>query len=620
MGIFKRQPKEMPNYLEEDFSDLYSKYSGLDEALASELEIGSQDVKKTVFTGPDRVFEVYSLNRVLKAVIEPAHGLNLKDRVYWEIPQDEDEAQNFQYISEKGSQADVFKYQEFVDDYPYQAEFLKRVYESASRSTAIELDSYMKANQVTVLTEPIMSDRLANVINSWDYLNLPIESLTEVREGEILARAARVENLRLADAGDNPVNLTLEETEYLENTAEEKYVIFAAEASTSWEEFTVRSLGFDLSDLYGAAEALVSTGVIELDGVPPEIEEEMPEMVEEPDALDALEAETARNNSIFELPADEMYVEGAEDEDWQFENSTEEKVPQFVATAGMFDSLTERVEELLNRHNVEVEVADKVRGHLAENDLLEDEVRSVELELEPLTREYSEDYVRYGDLKFDKTLEDLENDDTDLAEAERETVDDVPEMRQRRREGNQAFFQVEMLEQQRYELNEQRRRELMGLMGSVPLSEDDPDSVAVHDQITSKIEGIDNVENVAFFQKKTADDPVVAKANALRDLRTGRHADGTQVTDPNALALAYYALVSELGFDPVTSYRQEVARRQELLDALGNGGVAEADPRMVEAFSRLDGEIKELDALLFGEDTTAAQVELTEVELSDSEG
>lgn len=601
MGIFKRRPKNQPKYLEEDLSSLSKQYGALDEALSRELEIGSRDIKKTTFSGDDRTFEVYSLNGVIKSVVEPAANLRLADRVYWEVTTDEDTRANLGFMEEKSNDADAYRFLEFVDDFPYQADFLTDVFRNMSIAKAIELNEYMGRTRVTVLTEAIMSDRLANVVEGWNFLDQPIAEFADTYQKEEAERAVEEGKLRIDQVDTSEVSLHLLDPSYVETSPEEKFVLFAAEADASWADLYPKSYGLCLSDIYQALQKLSHEGVLRVDGVPEIVEEELPTLAPEPvetlSTLDELEAESASDQTVLELDEDDLYVAEDESEEWTFDETTaDSEMPRFTPTPMVFDSLTEAIEDLLAKYDVEEEDAARVKGHLVANATLESEVLQVESELEPLTVEYAEGVTNYDELKFEAAVEDLQNDDEDPAEAERETVDSRPEMRSYRRNSNSKFFVLEALEGKRHRLNQLRKKELYGLMARVPFEGDDQESIAVQDRIEAKLAGIEAVRNVAFFPGTAQEDPMVLKARARNMRSVGRHAIETFEPEPNSLALAYYALVQELGFDPVLAYQREIAARQEAYDELGNGRTAEMEPAMAEAYERLQVELISLDA------------------------
>ncbi len=238
--------------------------------------------------------------------------------------------------------------------------------------------------------------------------------------------------------------------------------------------------------------------------------------------------------------------------EWNFD----EAPTDFLGTGYLEENLRLPIEEILSRYTLPQEMGDKILSHLTSNENLEEVIKTLEIELRDLGNKYAESLGLYFSLRSGvKTTWDNEFTDTFEEEyLEAEYLDSLepsaenPDSVQERLTSNTIFFTMESLEEKRHWFNVARKRELYGLLGSVPFQPEDSATAAVQDLIGEKLRGIEEVENIAFHVYGA--DPGTTPEVFMEDLPVGRE------FYPDASL--YYKLVDQMGFDPIELYREDM--------------------------------------------------------------
>lgn len=597
MGFFSKVSKKViqhdkPEYLNQDFQELFTRYHSLSSALERELDNNSSDIKKTVFTGSKRSFTVYSISSKIKAIFEEYREVPYKERFEWEG------FATSEFLDLVTNPDIGFRYNEAIQASPDNKGVISDVYRLFALEIARELDFELQVNgdSYSVNTELAYTKELDEILPQWDFLDLTSSQLDAVIESLSIRENIAIDRIGIIDEDTFTFKEKLHPEEGLTPAEKLVYSVIAND-NGSYIALKAASGGFEVIE--ETLLRLKENDCIVFEGIQEAVHEELPdlgltelvegsgvEIIEDDDTSEifdevsialtdeSLDLTIEINESNFEVSDEFHYSEddGSTD-DWVMSTS-DEKALTFTATGYTFDSLAEDVEVIMNRYEVGDDEARKIKAHVIANAELEAEVLRVEGILEPLTVEYAADFNDYSELKFEHGLKSISNDDETL----HESIDEDDNASTRRDESNSAFFELSKLEEERFALNTDRRSELYGLLGSIPFYGDDQDTVSMQDRIELKLKGIDDVRNVAYHPSINKNvenydeiidvmvgDELLEFAGNLPDILNegqGFHVDetiseideigGREVID----APLYYSLVDEMGFDPIELFKE----------------------------------------------------------------
>lgn len=599
MGLFKRSSKGRPEYLNVDLTDFNVKWDSFSTALPSILDTGSQDVKKSEFKLPSGTYMVFTHNGRVKSVLPPSSRFTVKE--YLQYVKEEDlPPETREKLTEVSASDDLYRYDVLCKAVPEAKDFLTKLFYSLNLETAVRLDGAMRGESIQVSTEPVFSESLEHSILSWDFFDKTSDDTLKAVDLLKLRQEHAVERMELTHLMTAPLQV-LEEWE-------------AASPEDSYLQRQAREGASIQTLLSGAADGLLSSTLLEslerlllqkkmnVAGRVVKEEEELPDFeammadppAEVPEESSEEEAVLAtcgisESESAFTEVEPVKLPDGVEEDDeWAFEEEIldgEDDRPHFVPTGFLQINLRPLVYPLIKEYELDPDAKRKVRAHLRENSRLEKEVRAVEERIEPLSNNYSHGIEVYDEMKFTKSLDDLKNDGEDPTEAEVESVENAPAMVEQRDESNEDFFTLAKLEEERHRLNEARKKELYGLLGSVPFEGEDSRTIELQDIIEAKLRGIGHVKTIAFHppldvsnhNKLVAElvnddamlgvdnelpevEPVDEEEEVKEDVEENKHFIDIDAPDPRegSHAFIYYELVDEWGVDPIELYKEDM--------------------------------------------------------------
>lgn len=577
MGLFSRSKK--PKYLEEDFTGLMKSYSDFASLIRQELSPGSRDMKKTTVVLSDRTGEVYHQNGLVKAVIDPTLAFSLPARLFWEGEASHEVKSEVAGLS---TENDRLAYLDFRKVMPQEASLLREIYHHLSLQSAHSLNKALEAQgAMPVETNIVLSEQLTQLLLGWDFLEVDgeqfLEELTTLEEDVTTS-------LHFMEVKETPwEEVTLVEGPQGTQEAEDslgRYVASAAENEVTLQVFHDYAGGFPLGSLFKALKEALVMEEVRLRGVKGLYEEDLPElstfmgeeyqdeMLDFTSLSEALEGDGALHEALAEVLEEE-------EDDWRFDANpflSERENHVFTPTAHLDLPLLPLVERVLAVYSLSGEERNKVQSNLEDNLALEAEVTRLEVEINLLSRAYSRGVKHYDEMKFERNLEQFE-DENDEAESERESTEENPAMLAQRATSNNDFFILEKLEELRFEKNDLRKKLLYGAMGHLPFEGEDRLTVEVQDIIELKLKGIEGVRNLAFHPQQVLRlAPYRPEAKAIPRLllppkegefKVSLLSPDTREAHPHLES--YYALVERLGRDPLAEYKEEVRLRAGIL-------------------------------------------------------
>lgn len=581
MGLFSKSSKRKPQYLNVDLTDYNIKWDDFSEALPSIIDAGSRDVKKSEFRVPGAAYQVFTYNGKIKGVLPPSSPFTVREHLRW-LPEDAMAPEVKEKLLAASSSNDLYQYDKLAAQAPEAKDYLKQVFAVLQLEASLGLKKAMSGHSVEILTEPIFSEEMEASVLAWDFFDKTSDEVLEEVERLDLRRNHALDRMGLKDFLASPFTArepweatTLSEL-YLRDKVEQGEVVrdllFAGQQ------------GVLTSTLLETFERLFLNKNIAVEGVREEEEEALPEF----DLLETEAEAPKEEESMFtDVELEEMPVsEDDEDAEWSFEEDIldgEDDHPHFIPTGFTNVNLRPLIYPLIKEYELSDDEKRKVRAHLRKNAALEKEVLALEDKIEPLSRSYSHGVEVYDEMKFNKSLTDLENDNEDPTESEVESVDNAPAMVEQRDEANNDFFTLAKLEEERYRVNEARKKELYGLLGSVPFEGEDQRTIDLQDTLEAKLRGIDHVRTIAFHAPVDVrgHDKLVAELVNDEAIYLGEDESREEeapapeekpsyIIDidapdprPTSTAFIYYQLVDEWGEDPIELYKEDMRIKRD---------------------------------------------------------
>jgi hypothetical protein len=255
MDLFKRRKAVNPVT---DVEVLEKEYSSLQEALESEISIGSLDSKVTEFTlssgASVQVFTVAGAVRLVQALETP---LNLGYALYWlehELVTEE--------LLEKIAGEDALGYARVVAEEPALAPQVKKIFEAYTLESLRELQSTFD-DVVKVRTE-LVNSTVAEALAESTYFSKSVSETAELAADE--ASAAEVAAARLSLDAEADVILSLLAPDASATSPVEHFILEAARNSSSLAAAKNLASGFRWRRVLEALEELVLAGTVRLSG------------------------------------------------------------------------------------------------------------------------------------------------------------------------------------------------------------------------------------------------------------------------------------------------------------------------------------------------------------------
>lgn len=573
MGLFKKESKKKPAYFNVELADFDVRWKSFSEALPALIDTGSQDVKKSEFKLSEGTYILFSHDGLVKGILPPSSTFTVKK--FLEIVPAEDLPAEVRDRLTNASQADdLFRYDTLVAAVPEASDFLAKLFQALHVESALRLSELMKTQNIQVPTEPLFSEALESSILAWNFLDKTPDELTKLLELQEMRKETALSRMKAEELTNAP--LLLKDSEWIPTTVAENFILQHAQ-----NRLPVKSLmegptdGLLTSTLLETLERVILEKRVVIEGREEKADEALPD-------VDALSKENDDASAFTDVEREELPQDDVEGATWEFEEGLldgEDEHPHFTPTGFMNVNLRDLLTPVLEDHPLDEELLAKVEAHLIANENLEKEVLSVEDRILPLSKEYRECVSSYDEMKFTKSLDDLENDGADPAEAEVESVESDKEMTEVRDESNNEFFGLAKLEEERYRLNENRKKELYGLLSSVPFEGDDARTIELQDAIEAKISGIDHVRTVAFHvnpdakaHEKLVEELVDEKTleGKLEDSEGPSQEESGYIVDidspddrENSNAFIYYQLVDEMGIDPIELYKEDMRIKRD---------------------------------------------------------
>lgn len=562
MDLFKRKPK--PNAItdvevfEKDDKNFY-------EALLGEISSGSHDVKETVVTFPDRRVVVRSASGVIKSAFDSSLDLSLDSRFYWTENATENESDLKNLLELNQSEA-FEKYPSFVEDHPHLKEFLASALEAYTISVIQKTVADFGTHERT-RTEILNDNATAKTVENLDFFTDSVESLKARIEDIATREKSALSVLGIARFESSEVGLSIDDDSLeLENDAE-RFVHAAAENKASLKEMEQLSSGFVWADVL---EALVKLSESSIKVSFPGSDTSLPDLSDFDNGSSDLSQEyhdienpfeddeelEDKNSVLVARPLegiivemvnnrDEEYVFGSaiEEDDGSFMYETLHDSDSHLFTEGVSDSIEDDVRRVLSHPSVPSRVKEEVVIYLRRNTTLEAELSSIEKSLADSRGHYNANVEVFEELKFQNNVL-TASDDSEIG---REKFSEVEKIIEKQDSSNRSFFTVSRLEEDRYKINVERRGILRKTSALISELTDEGVQEILH-RIDRKIEGIEQVTNVAFHAPEDDEDEQV-DPSFLTDLTfatiSSKSREFTYAETP-----MFFHLIDQMGFNP----------------------------------------------------------------------
>lgn len=554
MGFFgkKKSKKNEPEYLSQDITELDETFTSLYDALNSELTLGSEDWKETIYTSGENKYVMIHKEAKVYYFVHDNYVFNLSDRIKYNSLND---------FVVTDADDDYDNYVQVKNNNPQHSELLRKVYSDVTLMQLFKFDTDFDGETnfratTTMITDPERDEQLELL----DYFGYELEYVVSELNNEKVLLAETLETLDLSnpDEFQNYSLYSMMGDDVVETlTAQEKFLHELAENDGTVDKIIDCGDGFRVSELFHSLRLLVDSGemkIIDVNDPQNDIAtDEAPENNDE-----------ELNYDIIDEPVVDGYVTIDEHmfnfDDETFENDNENanldvytsKETPISRTENINDDIRSDVLNYLNSLDFDNEMIDVVLSLMDENFELEREVLSIEEDIATATENYNNDASEFRDLKIEKDIEILSDDLKDLNESNRDVDDDSFGLYVKRDDTNKSFFMLSDLEEERHKINQKRLELLNQVMSIIPYSDDD---FGVNGRVQAKIDGINNVVNKAYYEvsKTFTDDNDFTNGFIDEDVII----NGINITE-GYIELdntpTFQRLVDEFGFNPIKEF------------------------------------------------------------------
>lgn len=265
MVFFKKNKKNLDNEVSMllDKTSIVKNYKNLYEALAGEVNIGTQDDKITTLFYDDKNVVIYTSNANIINVVDPDHTFDLKSRLKYSNITLED----YNVIRELGLEKYTTNddYVLLTERLPHLKEILQKIFKENALANLTKIEDEFSEIR-DFYTEILHGNSNQEVLQKTDFLLEPITTLkATIREREkkellglMLIGASKVEQqdeISFAIRDDN---------NYTPETDNERYLHKSIENFRNLQQIQDNSAGFNFAELLNVLSTLREKGVIEI--------------------------------------------------------------------------------------------------------------------------------------------------------------------------------------------------------------------------------------------------------------------------------------------------------------------------------------------------------------------
>lgn len=498
MGFFNRK-KGLVDLSKAEIPDI--EYESLRTELIQNLGNGSKDAKvlEITFEGDVKV-NIYGSNGEIKYAYTEQLPLELDQRLFWLDSNDYDVTKISDIAKENSDFSNLDFYAAILKDVPEGKIALDKILHDYTLSV-LEL---IENKKIVKLVVDLLFDEARNLVNNVKFINLPVRDVNN----ELDSMRSEIATLNSQLLSNNDLNLKLTERVSDINTSndEQRMLSLAASAESTLAEVKDVSSGFLWVNILRELKSLIDSGEIGasyddsdnseysdvVDLPVGEVKSEVPlESLELPSAAVVTDNDVLADDDEDGLlgydsgkSSTPLLRDSNDDGDFAYE-SIESESPNMTARIND-PAFFDYVKKVTNFDGVSETAREEVDDLTKENDEFEKRVKLIEDKIKPLINSYNEAFEIHQELSFKANFSDTEPTEKDKYELNNAT-----------KRVNEAFFNLEQAEHERYDLNMDRLDILDELKIVVSVLPGDYIQELLH-QIQLKIDGVKNVVNIAF--------------------------------------------------------------------------------------------------------------------------
>lgn len=612
MVFFKKNKKNLDNEVSMllDKTSIVKNYKNLYEALAGEVNIGTQDDKITTLFYDDKNVVIYTSNANIINVVDPDHTFDLKSRLKYSNITLED----YNVIRELGLEKYTTNddYVLLTERLPHLKEILQEIFKENALANLTKIEDEFSEIR-DFYTEILHGNSNQEILQKTDFLVEPITTLkATIREREkkeilglMLIGASKVEQ-------QDEISFAIrDDSNYTPKTDNERYLYKSIENFRNLQQIHDNSAGFNFAELLNVLSTLREKGVIEIilpfgkmvetilpqivddselilkngrvkeyssllekaenagvridsvplknaydDDVNPTIKENIIETVEESITFEEAPSLVEDNDTLVEESTSfiewESNLEDLILNEENFNNDFDEDnlTKTFVLNNNTIEE-TEKLKEIFEKLVEENKIEDTIITSIENTYELEKKLLELEEKISIETSYYNNNITEYEKLKFNHELDQIKDLEED---SERVNIDQIEGVTEIRNNSHSNFFNLLKLEEERYEYNMKREELLYDSIEKLNNSNiDDSETLEIQKIIDKKLEEISRISNYVFTPKVTSD--------GTGEIITDETVEDTHDSDINPIfeieveasdySPIYNELVQSMNFDPL---------------------------------------------------------------------
>lgn len=529
MGLFTKKKKKNVFDPREQYVPEVVYDEDLTTTLVKTIGIGSKDSKRVSVEYEDDVLNYYFNSGVLVGVESQNTSLELYQRFYW-IDKENFDEESLEKIAELADELELHDFfATLFETYPDYVDMMFSILRS--RSIQLLMDYYDK--EIKSVQLEVFQDEDEQKAKLLSLLNIDSRNI----ESEVSKEREKTSNLikSITESKIEETTLEISDSDYQATTDLEKLVWAAAESESSLEMILQLSKGFLWSEILYTISNLSSTQkitvndpsriveeieelpdldfMVQSDSIEEDPEDDLPQLestdeqkdeesvvgvsdIDEDDEYHNEEEEDTEESDPFGEEEEWSYSKPADDHEkddggFEYENTSvhdeDITLTQYLLDDFEFNVKVALAEEEFDRNAI-VEISSLLRN----NRELEAKTVEVEEKISPLQTNYDNRFAHFQHLSINKTAQD-----------ENIVGEDIEEMREL---SNDSFRELFDLEEERFEIGEERKGVLQELENHlVNLSNENSQELLY--RLEQKRKAIDNVVNLAY-QTVTEDDNV----------------------------------------------------------------------------------------------------------------